>query len=158
MISFFTEEGASDVVITWNEDAATPGLYKMGATMKFVTTVDTSGTGTTTGTSDGVISKVKDSFVAKTSSGSLLQTAPAGASVVPVTDITAIESSFVETVEVNGAIVPTTTTGTTGTTTEITTPTTPTVTTENLTTDIAITTGMTISNSTVGTNASEIRK
>lgn len=159
MIGFFRDEGASDIVITWNEDPATAGLFKMGATMKFVTTVDTTSTGaTTTNTSNEIISKVKNSFVAKVSAGNILQTPPAGASVVPVTDIADIQSTYVETVEVNGATVPTVQPTTTVTTTPSTTTSTTTtinvtvpVSTVGLTSDIADTTEMITSTTTTTT-------
>lgn len=98
VIGFFNGEGATNVSIVWKQDSVTTVLYKMSAVALFVSDLGVSiGIGEDLLNSTGlrVIQQVKEAFIAKASSGSLLGTVKIdGVTVTPAKSIESIQTAF----------------------------------------------------------------
>lgn len=97
VIAFFNGEGATNVSIVWKQDSVTTTLYKMSAVALFVSDLGAVGIGEDLLNSTGfrVIQQVKEAFVSKALSGSLLGTVSIdGVTVTPAKSIESIQTAF----------------------------------------------------------------
>lgn len=97
MIAFFKSEGATNVSILWKRDIVMTTFYKMSAVALFVSNLGVSGFGEDSWNSTGlsIIRHVKEAFVSKALSGSLLSTVKLnGVTVAPAKSIESIQTAF----------------------------------------------------------------